>query len=95
MLSAPAGSATAPIRPFSYTMLCHKVECTPSPQDRGACEPWIQPEVGDRKVRWIVGVRASFQTTEAQGQSAAQTTGAVSMSIRSRDTHEYRSALGC
>lgn len=83
-------------QPFSYMLVCNPGVC-PGSGAAGAtpCRPWRVASVPANRLRWIVGVDASFVSLTQSGKEAAAGHGSISQTIRSRDIETYREALGC
>jgi prepilin-type N-terminal cleavage/methylation domain-containing protein len=95
-LSAPAGLKGVVTSPFSFEMLCNRTLCAGSEASPAQpCRPWQRTTAvpaGQR--RWVVAINARFRAGSAEGGGSAAD-GTVSTAIRSRDTEQYRTALGC
>lgn len=93
-VSAGPGADTTP---FSFRLLCSRVQCPGSAAPSTApCRPWtVETAVTGHRRRWIVGVDISFAslTQSNRGVGAGRTT--VSAGIRAREVERYREALGC
>lgn len=97
LLDAPAAATDVVKTPFSYELVCNRGLCGADSKAAAAtpCRPWNQNSVSGKRLRWIVGVRATFSSVSVEGKAVSRGSGTVKMSARSRDTQMYRTALGC
>lgn len=96
-LPKAVGGAESPAGFFRYQYGCNRSECPGSAPAGADCRPYTAPANGvpnDRR-RWVVAVELHLEAMAQQGTSASQHKTAATASIRSRNTAEYRSALGC
>lgn len=95
MLSAPMNQQGIEPNPFSYDLQCDRSSCPGAPSG-SRCVPWTVTSVtGTRERRWIVTIRARLVAGATEGKSAGQSRSSVLAAIRSRDTTQYKDALGC
>lgn len=84
------------LEPFSYDLRCHRTLCVGSGATSAStpCAAWNATSVtGRRDLRRIVAIRAKFTTN--QGKNATDGHSGALMNIRSRQTHQWTTALGC
>jgi hypothetical protein len=90
-----AQASGAVTQPFSYRLMCNRSVCGAASQapSSSPCATWVQTTVNGAQRRWITAVQAQFVANT--GRSGTNGKSGVSMNIRSRHDHMWKTALGC
>lgn len=89
-----------PTQVFSYDLLCSSDPvsgCGGASSEPASCSTWSSGAAAVTGVRrnWIVSVNVNIGATTQRQDAVSERSDSTNMSVRSRETSEYRRALGC
>jgi hypothetical protein len=80
---------------FAYRLVCNGCPGAGVAEAGGACGSWSASSVPANQLGWIVAAELDVAATAGANQRITRARGAGLVSIRSRETANYRAALGC